>query len=90
MGKEIKLKKSKIAFFFFLMKRFVGTDVNQRIFLELVARKFNIAHPRDWAAVTNKQFADEGGQLILRRHNNSMFKVLSSLCSGKQSSFLIL
>lgn len=74
------------------MKRFVGADVirAQRNFLELVACKFNITHPRDWGSVTYKQFADEGGQLILRRHNNSLFKVLLSLCPGKQNPFIII
>jgi hypothetical protein len=47
---------------------------NQRTFLNFVAQKYSITHPKDWSNMTAQTLASEGGTGLLKYYNGNLSK----------------
>lgn len=55
---------------------FWNNKVNQRSFLENIAKRFDIKKPSDWGQITYNDVKNNGGSSILLKNGHSVFKAL--------------
>lgn len=55
---------------------------NQRQFLTSIASKYQIKSPKEWGKLTFNDLEDSGCSGLLKKHGNSIMKMLQSLFPG--------
>lgn len=58
------------------------SSANRKLFLEKVARNFDVKEPRDWGRVTIQNIHELGGTSLLSYYNGSLFSCLQVIYQG--------
>ena len=59
--------------------------MNQRLFLDNLAKKLKIKKLEDWKNVSITKLKEFGGTFMLNQNNNSIFKLLKNVYPGKET-----